>query len=91
MSLEWKLPCIWCRLGFSDAGVLAAADSAGVLSVQSAAYGCSWVPVFTSAAERKGSESHWITGFDEHHVFCVVCKSANAVPQVRFSEIIRPS
>lgn len=71
-----------CRLGFSDAGVLAAGDSAGILCAQSAAFGGSWVPVFSSVAERKGSEWHWLTGFDEHNVFCVVCKSADVVPQV---------
>lgn len=63
--------------------MLAAADSSGVLAARSAAFGGSWVPVFCSATERKGSEAHWITGFDESNVFCVVCRSADTVPQVR--------
>ena len=51
--------------------------------MRSAAYSGAWVPVFSSAAQRKGSEAHWIVGFDARHVFCIVCSSADRLPQVR--------
>ena len=70
------------RLGFSEAGVLAACDSAGELAARGPDFGGAWVPVFSSAAARKASEVHWIAGLGETGVYCVVCPATAPYPQV---------
>eukprot|EP00899_Mesostigma_viride_P003283 jgi/Mesvir1/12956/Mv05969-RA.1 len=70
-------------LGFSAEGLLATGDSQGVVRLRCLEYGGSWVPVFSSAAERKSSEeSHWVVGLDSTQLFCVVLKAPNTYPQV---------
>jgi chromosome transmission fidelity protein 4 len=44
-------------------GLLAAGDSSGVVRVRTGEFGCSWVPVFSSAAVRTSeAEKHWLVG-----------------------------
>ncbi|KAK9809234.1 hypothetical protein WJX72_011841 [[Myrmecia] bisecta] len=69
-------------LGFSEAGLLAAYDSQGVMRLRSPDFGGSWVPVFSSAAARKGSEVYWPVALTEHDMHCIVCSSSSPQPQV---------
>jgi chromosome transmission fidelity protein 4 len=62
-------------LGYSEEGMLATYDSAGILRVFSPEFGGSWVPCFASSAERKGSESFWVFALSiaASEVQCIVC------------------
>ena len=40
------------------------------------------MPLFSSAASRKASETHFIVGLGDKHVYCVVCPAASPHPQV---------
>jgi hypothetical protein len=73
-------------LGFSVEGVLAAADSAGVLRIRGAEYGGCWVPVFDAKRESKQGEVFWHVGLSvyEAKVSMVVCSPQQPHPQVCF-------
>ena len=74
-------PLSW--LGFSEDGLLAAADGAGVLRLRTGEYGGAWVPVFHSAAARSSdAERHWFVGLSGAEVYAVVCKAPDAAPAV---------
>jgi chromosome transmission fidelity protein 4 len=70
-------------LSFSEEGLLACADSAGVVRLRSGAFGGSWTPVFSSAAARSGeAERHWVVGVTSVEVYAVVVKAPDAAPAV---------
>jgi chromosome transmission fidelity protein 4 len=70
-------------LSFSEEGLLAAADSAGVVRLRSGEYGGAWTPVFSSAAARSGdAERHWVVGVTSVEVYAVVVKAPDTAPAV---------
>jgi len=71
-------------LGFSEDGLLAAADSAGVLRLRTGEFGGAWVPVFSAAAVRSSdAERHWVVGLSGAEVYAVVCKAPDLAPAVQ--------
>jgi chromosome transmission fidelity protein 4 len=70
-------------LGFSEDGLLAACDSAGVLRLRTGDFGGAWVPVFSSSAARSSdAERHWVVGLSGAEVYAVVCKAPDSAPAV---------
>ncbi|GAB4823682.1 hypothetical protein N2152v2_010728 [Parachlorella kessleri] len=69
-------------LGFSEEGLLASYDSEGELRMRSPDFGGAWVPLFSSAAERKGSERFWVFGVSAQQLQCIVVSGGEepAVP-----------
>jgi len=62
-------------VGYTDEQALAIYDSEGVLRMFSPDFGGSWVPIFDSAVERKGSESFWLfsVSLEAGEAQCIVC------------------
>jgi len=81
LPLSERAQLAW--LGFSEEGLLAAADSAGRLRLRaSGTFGGAWVPVWSSAAARSGeAERHWVVGLGGAELYAVVTKAAEAEPQ----------
>lgn len=62
-------------IGFTEEHAVATYDSEGVLRVFSAEFGGSWIPIFDSGVERKGSESFWLFSLSmaANEAQCIVC------------------
>ena len=62
-------------VGYTDEQALATYDSEGVLRMLSPDFGGSWVPIFDSAVERKGSENFWLfsVSLEAGEAQCIVC------------------
>lgn len=54
----------------------------GLMRVRSNTFGGAWVPVFTSEAARKASETHWPVGLNMRELRCIVCNPSHPTPQV---------
>ncbi|KAA8541101.1 hypothetical protein F0562_025064 [Nyssa sinensis] len=68
--------------GFSEEGQLCSFDSKGVLRVFTDQYGGSWLPLFSTSKMKKPEENYWVVGLNASKLFCIVCKSPDAFPQV---------
>ncbi len=77
-------------VGFTDENAVATYDSEGILRVYSTDFGGSWVPIFDSSLERKGSESFWVFAVSmiANEAQCIVC--ADTVEPVVPSGSARP-
>jgi len=77
-------------LGFSEDGMLSTYDSEGVLRLRTPSFGGAWMPAFSAAAERKGSEHFWVFAVSvaAKEVQCIVC--ANSPEPTVPSGLARP-
>lgn len=71
-------------LSFSSEGLLAAADSDGVIRLRNHDYGGCWVPVFTASAVRKNAELYWPVAVDLRQLMCVQCTATQPTPTVSY-------
>lgn len=62
-------------IGFTDENAVATYDSEGILRAYSPDFGGSWIPIFDSSKERKGSESFWLFAVSiiSNEAQCIVC------------------
>lgn len=98
LCLSASAHLVW--VGFTDENAIATYDSEGILRVFSADFGGSWVPIFDSSIERKGSENFWVFAVSmiSNEAQCIVCAdtiepivpSGSARPVVTASPLYLP-
>ncbi|KIY92199.1 WD repeat and HMG-box DNA-binding protein 1 [Monoraphidium neglectum] len=83
LPLARGAPLAW--LGFSEEGLPAAADGAGVVRLRTAEWGGAWVPVFDARLARSegGSEVFWPVSISCRELTCVVTSQAAPHPPVQ--------
>ena len=82
-TLEWT--------GFSETGVLATVDSAGIVRGCLRSYGFEWVPLLDCASVKKSSnEHHWVVGLTEKELLAVMCKGDDKYPATLPRPVVTP-
>ena len=76
MALTPSAQLAW--LGYSEEGMLSTYDTKGVLRVLNPDFGGSWMTIFDSETERKGSESFWVfaVSLKSAEIHCIVCANS---------------